>query len=995
MNRILLPLFAASLGLAFWATAQAADSGTLEEWRVKREEVFAFKRAPAVERDGDRIAIAFESEGYCDVTVAIENAEGRIVRHLASGVLGENAPPPFEKNAKAQKIVWDGKDDRGHYIDDKDAMTVRVSLGLNPQFERALYWEPKKRIGAGGGLGASSKTTLPVPLVCAAPEGVYVFEGHGVDHLRLFDHDGNYLRTIYPFPANKLDKVEGLKRATFPQDGLNLPLKVGYVQGTLLTSGATSSFGKGASMWGSGAVAMSVRGGRIALAGDRLNRIATDGSSGGLPLTGAATEWPVAIKGIGRNGEKSGVSPTSIALSPDGKWVYLAGYQWREGRAAIDLTKGCLSGVARVPYDGEGKAERFAGSLDEGVTGTKPGEFADATGVDCDAQGRVYVADFMNDRVQVFSPDGKFLKAIATPKPARMNVHPKTGEIYVCSWAMQNDATMGANNRKSDIHVKAQMTVFGSFDNPGKERSVELPFQGYSGQYKYNDKWGGLNQNAVLDPWADPPTVWVVSGNGTAAYVSGGGTFVEGQDNWDRWNLRLYAWKGGKLELKRDFGADVAASVARPKPPMYWRQRLYVNPKTEKLFVGEQVTDLGKCFNEVMEIDPTSGKIRKVKLPFDSEDMAFDMDGLVYLRSLLDVARYDPETWREVPFDYGEERGKMTANNSGGNAASAISVLPLYTGTLWHKGGIWINPKGHIAVSCYATKDDMPHFDKRTDEKRTQGGSDVAKGEKHVKGNIFVPRFFPGRNYYGEIHIFDRHGQTLHSDQVPGIAIIDGLHIDQDDAVYLMAGSTRMIGAKTYFSDFTGTLMKFSLNKGRVLTMGSNREPVPLTVRPDGPPSIRGTVQGNAWVKDADWFYGGVGYSGRGAGSERAGGATCACYNTRFAMDYFNRSFAPEFDRCKIAVVDTNGNLILRFGQYGNADDGKPMVPGGGSPAARSIGGDEVGLFYPVYVGTHSDRRVFVSDPGNARIVSVKLGYHAEERVSLGKVPDAGKVAGR
>ena len=50
-----------------------------------------------------------------------------------------------------------------------------------------------------------------------------------------------------------------------------------------------------------------------------------------------------------------------------------------------------------------------------------------------------------------------------------------------------------------------------------------------------------------------------------------------------------------------------------------------------------------------------------------------------------------------------------------------------------------------------------------------------------------------------------------------------------------------------------------------------------------------------------------------------------------------------------------------------------------------------MGLFLPRFVATHSDRRLFIQDTGNARIVSVKLGYHAEEKVALKDVPDAGK----
>jgi hypothetical protein len=47
------------------------------------------------------------------------------------------------------------------------------------------------------------------------------------------------------------------------------------------------------------------------------------------------------------------------------------------------------------------------------------------------------------------------------------------------------------------------------------------------------------------------------------------------------------------------------------------------------------------------------------------------------------------------------------------------------------------------------------------------------------------------------------------------------------------------------------------------------------------------------------------------------------------------------------------------------------------------LGGDEVGLFHPLYVGTHTDHRLFISDYGNGRIVSVKLDYHLNERVAV------------
>jgi hypothetical protein len=125
-------------------------------------------------------------------------------------------------------------------------------------------------------------------------------------------------------------------------------------------------------------------------------------------------------------------------------------------------------------------------------------------------------------------------------------------------------------------------------------------------------------------------------------------------------------------------------------------------------------------------------------------------------------------------------------------------------------------------------------------------------------------------------------------------------------------------------------------------------------------------------------MYGGVGFYGRG----------CVCWNARFALDLLGRSFVTELARFRAAILDTNGNLIVRVGKYGNVDDGVPLIKAGGPAKPRSVGGDEVALFHPSFVATHSDRRLYIADYGNYRILSVKLGYYAEERVALKDVRD-------
>ena len=91
-------------------------------------------------------------------------------------------------------------------------------------------------------------------------------------------------------------------------------------------------------------------------------------------------------------------------------------------------------------------------------------------------------------------------------------------------------------------------------------------------------------------------------------------------------------------------------------------------------------------------------------------------------------------------------------------------------------------------------------------------------------------------------------------------------------------------------------------------------------------------------------------------------------------------------------MLDTNGNLIMHIGNYGNADDGVPLIPDGfRTEKPRRMGGDEVSLYYACHTATHTDHRLFIADAGNGRILSVKLGYHATECVPLKGLRENGK----
>ncbi len=83
-------------------------------------------------------------------------------------------------------------------------------------------------------------------------------------------------------------------------------------------------------------------------------------------------------------------SPTDIAVAPNGEFYVADGY-------------------------GNNRVAKFAGDgsflFDWGNKGTAEGEFDLPHGIALDAEGRIYVADRSNGRIQVFDSEGKFLAA--------------------------------------------------------------------------------------------------------------------------------------------------------------------------------------------------------------------------------------------------------------------------------------------------------------------------------------------------------------------------------------------------------------------------------------------------------------------------------------------------------------------------------------------------------------------------------------------------------
>ena len=524
------------------------------------------------------VKIAFAVSAPTDVEVAVLDAQGKVVRHLAAGVLGgEKAPPAPLKAGLAQELLWDGKDDFGKLPPSTihpPPFKVRVRAGTGMKLGAVFGGDPFN-FGSIDAIATDEDGNVYVEANVAASQGV--------NSVRVFNPDGTYRRTAMPFPADlpagsmkdvaRWDEAAGTWRLRNLTD---LDPEFYYITSGKHPNDYTM-------------ISASTKEGLYLLSSRFLHRIGPRGEVIGDKFAGRelwSKDWMNGWGGIPNTGR----GPIYGAVSPDGRYFYISGPF--SDSDAPDTKKGFkkvmpLGGVYRMKLDDSSATmEPFVTvPATRGGPWTKGGMDSGRThgpvhGLAVDAKGNVYVADREKDRVAVFGEDGKEAGEISVANPDLVAVHPKTGAIYVLR-------RLRTGYYRYDLSL-LKFRDFSKGARPVAEQKLEM------------DK-GATNARMALSVSTERTLVWLAGVKGSVA---------------------AFEDKGAAFE-------PVATAFVPDPEKQEAFSRIAVNPENDDVYISDG-------YNLVWRYDGRTGEggmLKRGGKPFNAVDLTVGHDGLLYVRS--------------------------------------------------------------------------------------------------------------------------------------------------------------------------------------------------------------------------------------------------------------------------------------------------------------------------------------------------------------------------
>ncbi|MCF6324010.1 MAG: 6-bladed beta-propeller [Gammaproteobacteria bacterium] len=257
-----------------------------------------------------------------------------------------------------------------------------------PSVKEPPYQLVKTWGGKGGTPGLFNEPTG----VAVSKSEVFVSDSRN-GRIQVFDLDGNFQRLLGDAGTGKLERPMNLVVANgelYVADYFNDVIQVYTRQGQFVRAIGKPGAGPG-EFNAPGGVAVASNG-DLFIADFYNQRIQQLDAKGGF-----IRQWGTS----GETGVWAGEFnyPTDVAIAPDGTRYVADGYN---DRVQVFSPNGDFS-------------HKWGGPLAMNIFGSFNGWFATVTGLSVGPQGNIFVADFYNDRVQKFTPEGKFLNAFGIP----------------------------------------------------------------------------------------------------------------------------------------------------------------------------------------------------------------------------------------------------------------------------------------------------------------------------------------------------------------------------------------------------------------------------------------------------------------------------------------------------------------------------------------------------------------------------------------------------
>ena len=880
---------------------------------VMADEPFTAEPTAAIE-DG-RVTITFAVPEPIDVEVSILDGEGKVVRNLAAGYIGGQTPPPAPlQRGLRQTLQWDGLNDAGEPAVG-GPFRARVRTGLSPQFDRFIGDAPANQGGAVG-LGVNPEGNLFVISRWSAPNQHYP----GME-IKSFDRDGRYLRQIMPYSAQLPEEKRSGVQWIETKDGDKVPLVYhGNNHSIYPQAGATTRQSIVFRADGKMATTNAPMGDGPYGFGNADRRVVVFGPD-------SSVEDDYLGPRIARR-EWGGGGYITLALSPDGETIYAAGYRRRNVP---------VPAVTRTTWDAEGEPEVFLGNADE--PGAEPAGLVEPRGLAVDSDGNLYIADNAAGRIAVFSPEGELVNELAIDHPDTVAVHRETGAVYVLT--IRPDPDRNHSGRWTQGHnwnAGKRLLKFENIEAEEPMATMDIPTSPVKTYF-------------VLDDSQEDETVlWL------ADYSWG-----------DRGRVKRFVDRGDSFgpmeEAIRDRLPDGRVPVGY--------LNITVDPHSEEVWVGRyegahswqgEPSARRFCGRTGQFHELVTFRTRLTRPAWGEIQFSACGQYILHQGTWPELYRFDrrgnPAPWpgrdqadnenEWAPNQVAGELAQGFMNPRGLDAApdGGFYILHHASGRAFRDGRVSrIGPDGTVVST------DIVHTDVPVGGMRVGRDGSVYVGVHMKPAGQQVPDWFD---------IFP--GGHLLPQRVPDTPAGWGTEPGQLPPEVAM-----------WYAEQYGMLVRFKPEGGKIVFDENGQYFAPQIGGERGgwAPGWR-DAPGVLRAEGTDlMWYGLSPIPSRRGTSAALGGPRCNCQTPRFDLDGQERIYVPDPFRFSIAVLDKAGNLITRFGQYGNQDD-----EGDGS---------YIPFGWP-YVAATSNEAIYVGDLVNSRIVRVTLDATNEAELDLPEV---------